>query len=186
MRIELNDSQAKRFWGKVNKHSGKFYIDPVSGSMSECWEWESTKNEKGYGRFGMNRKQVFAHRISYVLHNKEQLGEYHSLHKCDNPPCVNPDHLFKGTNLENMVDRDKKCRRIPARGDRHWTRKHPELVARGERAGPVKLNTRKVLRIRKLYNEHVPHQVIADKFDIGTSQVNRIGRKISWSWLDDN
>lgn len=75
-----------------------------------CWLWIGLKIKKGYGLFGINRKNVLAHRISWVIANGEIPDELNVLHKCDNPSCVNPDHLFLGTLKDNMQDCARKGR----------------------------------------------------------------------------
>jgi len=87
----------ERFWNKVNK-SGK------------CWEWTAGKDSKGYGLFKLNGKMVLAHRRSWILTNGEIPLGMGILHKCDNPSCVNPKHLFIGNHQTNMADRDLKER----------------------------------------------------------------------------
>jgi hypothetical protein len=89
----------ERFWTKVRR-----------GSDGECWEWTAYKNPKGYGRFSLNGRPGFAHRFAY----KEAKGPIPSdlcvLHRCDNPACVNPDHLWLGTKADNNQDMFKKGR----------------------------------------------------------------------------
>jgi hypothetical protein len=87
----------KTFWNKVNKTSG-------------CWLWTAGKHEKGYGTFWVSKKCWKAHRYAWHLKHGKIPSGLCVLHKCDNPPCVNPDHLFLGTVLENNIDMFKKGR----------------------------------------------------------------------------
>lgn len=90
--MRLRDSDIKRFWDKVNK-------DAPYG----CWEWTaSTLVSGGYGAFMLNHVTQRAHRVSYFLMNGELEPGKVIIHKCDNPKCVNPDHLGQGTQKDNM------------------------------------------------------------------------------------
>lgn len=97
---------ALRFWEKVR-------IDPTS-----CYEWTGSTDENGYGQLRIAGKLRGAHRISFALFR----GGFQSLrvlHKCDNPLCVRPSHLFLGTQLDNMRDMHAKKRRVYRTGENH-------------------------------------------------------------------
>ena len=119
----------KRFWTKIDK-------DGPNG----CWIWNGSRNEKGYGLMGtIGNKNYRAHRFSWELVHGPipKGGDYHGnciLHRCDNPPCVNPAHLFMGTNLDNRRDAWAK--------DRH---------VRGERSMHARLKEADVLKLRKAF-----------------------------------
>ena len=85
----------QRFWEKVRK-------------TENCWLWQGSVTSDGYGRFHMSGKTHSAHRIAYMLRNGMIEDDLHVLHKCDNPPCVNPAHLYLGDHYQNM--QDKKMR----------------------------------------------------------------------------
>jgi DNA-binding CsgD family transcriptional regulator len=78
-------------------------------SDSGCWEWLASKNRKGYGLFS-SQLESSAHRFSYSHYVGEIPVGIHVLHKCDNPSCVNPNHLFLGSNADNMADKVAKGR----------------------------------------------------------------------------
>jgi hypothetical protein len=85
------------FWSKVRQGEG-------------CWEWQGHLNTAGYGYFILKRKTYPAHRFSVELANGEITNGLHVCHKCGNPRCVRPDHLFLGTHADNMRDMRQKGR----------------------------------------------------------------------------
>ena len=86
-----------RFLNKVNK-------------TNSCWLWTASKNNSGYGEFNLNKKMVKAHRVSWLLTFGEIPEGMCCLHKCDVRECVNPEHLFLGSNADNMADKKAKGR----------------------------------------------------------------------------
>jgi hypothetical protein len=109
---------------KVKSKNGKFISTPdelfnrhcLKGQPDECWPWMAYRNESNYGQTrigGRGSKAVLAHRLSWIVHFGEIPVGMHILHKCDNPPCCNPNHLFMGTNYDNILDRVKKGRSKP-------------------------------------------------------------------------
>ena len=96
----------QRFWEKVDK----------SGS---CWIWKAQIDRDGYGKINVGIRKQSAHRVSYEIRFGKIPHGMCVLHTCDNPSCVNPDHLFVGTNADNMKDRDAKGRHNPCRGEKH-------------------------------------------------------------------
>lgn len=130
-----------RFFAKVNKVE----------DQDSCWEWTASRFGTGYGSFGIGTKVKYAHRVSWELENGPIPNGLWVLHRCDNPRCIRPSHLFLGTAAENNADMRAKgrvnsnpwvargdengMRKHPERvlrGDDHWMRKHPELIPRGE------------------------------------------------------
>ena len=124
------------FWGRV----------AVRGS-NDCWEWQRSRNADGYGQVRLLGENV-AHRLAWVLTNGAITSNLCVCHKCDNPPCCNPAHLFLGTKADNANDRDNKKR--SATGARNGRRLHPESYL-GARNSAAKLTEQIVQDARKSY-----------------------------------
>lgn len=92
----------------VPKIEDRFW--PCVEKSERCWEWQGTKTAAGYGVVHWHSKRLYAHRVSYELHYGKISPKDHILHRCDNPGCVNPGHLFLGTPLANTHDAIKKGR----------------------------------------------------------------------------
>src|SRR5690606_12878457 len=108
MHHQFTPKEIHRFWSKVD----------MSGGPNSCWEWQGSRDADGYGRFTSNRskrlgfgpKSWVASRAAWLIHTGHLPGDLLVCHHCDNPPCVNPAHLFLGTNNDNMRDMNRKGR----------------------------------------------------------------------------
>jgi hypothetical protein len=121
----LSESDKQRFFSKIS----------TTPTENGCLEWMAGGIKDGYGVFGLSRDSFLAHRIAYFLDSGTDPVEMCVCHSCDNPKCVNPEHLFLGTDDDNVQDKMRKGRANFVRGDEHWTRLYPEKVARGDRSG---------------------------------------------------
>ncbi len=171
-----------RFWEKVDK-----------SCPNGCWEW-TAKKKFGYGRFFVNGKFRQAHRVSYEMIVGPIPDGLCACHKCDNPSCVRPEHIFLGTHAENMRDAVIKGR-IPS-GDRHILRRHPERAARGDRSGarmhPERLprgedngysrvTSSQVIAIRAAYaSGGVTQRELGERYGITQSNVSAILMRKTW------
>ena len=114
------------------------------GPRGSCWIWSGGKMPKGYGIFKQGIDSL-AHRASYRLFKGNIPNGMNVCHQCDNPQCTNPDHLFLGTQRDNMDDMTRKGRRVSA-------------APKGERHGRAKLTVEKVSLIKSFLQRHVPFQ----------------------------
>lgn len=85
-----------------------------------CWVWVACRDKHGYGRFGLGGRVIRAYRASWILHNGPIPEGAHVLHKCDNPPCVRPDHLYLGTHKDNMRDMRVRKRASGPKGTNNY------------------------------------------------------------------
>lgn len=178
----------RNFWKKVAK-----------GGLGDCWLWIAGQSSSGYGSFAIDRKNISAHRTSWLIHNGAIPKGLHVLHNCptgDNKLCVNPAHLYLGTEADNGRDRSIKCQMPkgdshpwrtkpetmrPPKGNEHWSRRKPDLVPRGERKGSAVLTESQVLQIRCLYETGAwTQRALAILFDISQGSVQGIVTRKTW------
>lgn len=145
----------------IKRFEEKFITEPNSG----CWLWVANIYTNGYGQIKINGRPVGAHRVSWELYRGRIPEDLCVLHKCDNPPCVNPDHLFLGTQADNVADQIKKGRLNPPYG---------------ERQGRAKLATSDILAIR---DDLRTHKEIAAGYGIASSHVSDIKLRKKWRHL---
>ena len=129
---DITEKVKKRFWAKVRKTDG-------------CWEWDGGRltTKLPYGRLAIGKGTYGAHRVSYMIHFGEIPSNLLVCHHCDCYFCVRPDHLFLGTQKDNLQDASAKGRM--ATGNRNGSRTHPERLARGNRH-PARLHPERMPR----------------------------------------
>lgn len=153
-RVKIND--ICRFWSFVTRKGPE-----------ECWMWKSQPG-RNYGNFSVGKKNILPHRFSYLIHNKELPDGLLVLHSCDNTFCVNPAHLFAGTQLQNRQDCVAKGRQ--ARGVEHGR----SILTPAEVV---------IIREKKERNPELTDRQLGEEFHVSPGCINHIIRRESWAWL---
>jgi len=142
-----------RFWSKVDK-------------SGECWEWQAARDKNGYGRFRSTVAGTRAHRHSFYLAHGIIPDGLQVLHRCDNPPCVNPAHLWLGTPRDNAIDRNAKGRHDPQIGGTN---------------GNARLTEAEIPRIRDMIASGGSNQEIGEVFGVSPGMIWNIRTGRNWS-----
>jgi len=133
-----------------------------------CREWQGAQHEFGYGVVGIGKQTLKTHRVAWWLTNGPIPEGMQVLHKCDNPPCVNPEHLFLGTDLDNQRDAMQKGR-------------HSKPPVWNGAANPAaKLAPNNVKMVRRMLSVGYTHRQIARIFGVTKSTIGRIARGTHW------
>lgn len=147
---------ALRFWSRVRQ-------------TDTCWLWTGSTNRHGYGYVGVPgyRRPILAHRVAWELTNGLIPRGLLVLHRCDNPPCVRPDHLFIGTHADNMQDAKEKGR-----------------TTQGQRNAASKLTDERVLLIRRRFAvEDITISALAREYGVGPKHMSNLLKRKIWTHL---
>lgn len=149
-----------------------------------CLLWPGTRDASNYGVINADDgRQLRVSRLSLEMRIGPLAPGQLALHRCDNPPCFEPTHLFTGTNADNMADRDAKGRQ--AKGDRSGARMHPERVRRGEDHPRTRLTETDVRAIRAAYAAGgVSQKTIAGRYGITQGAVFQIVNRFTWRHVE--
>ncbi len=151
----ITDDAVAKFWAKV-----------VRGSADECWLWMHCRNAAGYGRVAFSGCTRLAHRVAYEITFGPVAPRVFVCHRCDQPPCVNPAHLFVGTHEDNMIDMCAKGRSL-----------------HGERQNFARFTSAQVLEIRQRRAMGETLDSIARAFDTCFSNISLICARKRWRHL---
>jgi len=178
----------------TEKQKFNFLKKFIQGSPNECWEWSAGKFKQGYGAFGIDKKMVNTHRVAYELFVGPIPEGLCVLHTCDNPSCVNPNHLFLGTQKDNIQDMVKKGRCYKGEnhhwfgkdhsGEKNWNfgkdhsgekngmfGKHHKGINLGEKNGNAKLTWEKVNEIR---SSSLSLRELAKQFNVTLGHISNV------------
>ena len=147
------------------------FFSKFSAPKHGCWLWHGSCISTGYGQYGLSGECYLAHRIMYLLATGNDPGSLFVLHKCDTPRCVRPDHLWLGTDGDNIRDAVAKGR---------WV-KMPGFGGDGEDNAQAKLTNKEVLAIRSLWDTRTFTQIeLGREFGVSNSQIHLIVKRKEW------
>lgn len=150
----------------IARSANKRFFSMFKKIKSGCWEWQFYKDKDGYGSFSISgncSEGIRSNRASWILFRGKIPQGMCVLHHCDNPPCVNPDHLFLGTHKDNAIDRTRKSR-----------------GSRGERVNTNILKREHVIEIRKSLKNRSELSIL---FNVSYATICDIINRRSWKWL---
>lgn len=147
----------------INPRTAKTFLSHIQ-TTDGCWEWLGGLSPTGYGRFTLNGKSIPAHRLSYLYHFGILPSHLRVCHRCDNRKCVNPEHLFLGTDQDNV--RDKVLKGRHAHGESHWN----SLLTNND-----------VLYIRA--NSHLGISILTRQFSVSRSTIQDVLQRRTWAHL---
>ena len=154
-----------RLWSRVDMSEGS----------NGCWLWQGSVNINGYGQIrlepvgnAIRGAKSTTHRVAWVLKHGPSPDGMNVCHRCDNPRCVNPAHLWLGTHAANLADMKSKGR-----------------AARGDRSGTAKLNSKKVLIIKRLlFLGHCNAVELSELLGVSATTIDSIRNQKSWRHID--
>ena len=157
----------------LDEHEAKY--GHLAPDKQPCLVWPFCLSSSGYASIGFRKKSGRVSRSAYEFTGRVLLPGYHACHSCDNRACINPAHLFAGTQTDNMRD----C----ANKGRLWMQNHPERLCRGSRHGRSKLTEAQVSQILKLARSGRSQTSIAKQYGISQPNVSLIFARKGWVHL---
>ena len=147
----------------LNKPVSLRLIEKIIPTDNGCWEWIGYRDREGYGNITIRGKTTKPHRVSYETFIGPIPYGMCVCHTCDNPPCINPSHLFLGTFGDNNKDRDKKGRGV-----------------HGEKVHTAKLTYTEVEKIKELKANGDSYRKLANQFGVSPGNIWHIVKDKSW------
>ncbi len=163
----------KGIYIRKSRPSGRIPTSPISRFLSkftksdECWEWQAGIDQDGYGKFWDGKNRISSHRYSWIFHFGNIPENLFVLHSCDNRKCVRPDHLFLGTNIQNMEDKIKKKRH-----------------SFGESNGQSKLKSNQIIEILSNHKNGISSKTMSNQFTVHKTSINNIIAGRTWKHIN--
>lgn len=133
----------------------------ITNAVTGCWEWAAGRHTAGYGKITLNHETVLVHRIMYAAaHPEDDIVDKAICHHCDNPPCCNPEHLYAGTDKDNMRD----------------------LFSRGTKSS-LHLNVEKVVAVRRRLADGVRVVDVAREYGVPYAVIHAVKQRRTWRWV---
>lgn len=148
-----------------SRFTEKFIMQKVDIDKNNCWNWKGSKHRQGYGNVRFRKSTFLAHRLSWIIFKGEIEDNLKVCHSCDNPSCVNPEHLFLGTQKDNVRDAISKNRMI-------------KNIPRTRRC---KLNYEQVLAIRDLHQKGYTRKELQNEYEVSQTCIAKIITNKSWN-----
>lgn len=156
--VKTFEQSVEDFWSNVDSSN--------LGNPLLCWNWVGYFTTRNYGQLNFQGRKMRAHRASWVVHNGAIPEGLSVCHRCDNPSCVNPNHLFLGTQLDNMADAAAK-KRFPDR--------------KGVKCNSSKLIDADIPQIFQLHKQGEVPRKIAFRYSVGRATIQRVLSRKAWS-----
>lgn len=169
----MDEAFVARFWSKVDKNGPVPQHDPALGA---CWVWTGWRIYSGYGQIAGGGRRHYVHRVAVVLSGRDLPAGMQALHRCDNPPCVRPDHIYVGSRVDNMRDMAQRGRSTRGRKRRG--------AAVGTAVGSAKLTEAQVFEIfATMASGQASSRNVAARYGVAHTTVLQIARCKRWKHL---
>ena len=165
---DFTERDKEKFQLKYTKDGPQPQGSPAYQGLGKCWQWTAGAFNHGYGSYDTSIGTISAHRFAFILKNGSLKKADLILHRCDNPKCVNPDHLFTGTPMDNSRDRVQK-----QKGN-----------SNGDERGKRKLTKEAVIEIRRLRDDGLSLNILAARYGVTKITISSAALRKTWAWVE--
>ena len=160
----MQERRAGRLASMAKENPQQYILNRITVNELDCWEWQKSKTN-GYGRLVKGGKNIPAHAYSYIAFIGEIPTGMQINHKCNNRSCVNPKHIYAGTQKQNVKDMDDSGRRNQVNGEQNGNSKINETIA------------------KQIFDHKGHAKIAAKKFGVSISLVYAIKKKLIWKQI---